>query len=306
MIFHNQLVNPDSTKCETDTASHALILSDVLSERYEYEEAQLIKFGIEDIRMPTSTRPTGEFKLEFYQSIDGFYRLVDIGTAKDKLRAVAGGLKKIKVVPKLGTTYTEDTMTFTIELSHKILKGGFITVVIPNELSFVGTPTCLDFSSNFESTANCRFTVADRKFVIKNGFEIADYDKLETPLTFKVTGIFTPRSVMPTRNFEFETFDGQDYIIDTHSTFFLPEMKNALEITEVRIVQQGDSVVGENSKYDVLVKSPYPLMVGDLLTFTVPDNASVKNLFQTYRGIRGSLEQSYLSEDLIAMLLGVN
>ena len=81
--------------------------------------------------MPTSSRPTGEYEIEFYDNIDGIYRLVDIITVTDKFRAIPGGLYQVDVMPLFGTTYTTDTMTFVFTLGHKILQDGFLTVKLP-------------------------------------------------------------------------------------------------------------------------------------------------------------------------------
>ena len=61
--------------------------------------------------MPTSSRPTGDYEIEFYDNIDGVYRLVDIVTVSDKFQALPGGLYSVNVEPLLATTYTKDTMT---------------------------------------------------------------------------------------------------------------------------------------------------------------------------------------------------
>ena len=93
---------------------------------------------------------------------------------------------------------------------------------------------------------------------------------------------------MPTTTFDFETFDAQGYTIDTHSSFFLPSLTIAKEITEVRVIQS-DQEVGQTSTYDILVKSPYPVYSGDALFITVPEQAS-KTLGDSFRSCNGSSE----------------
>ena len=48
--------------------------------------------------MPSSSRPTGTFTLEFYDLIDGVYRLVDITSVENKFQAIPGGLENVNVV----------------------------------------------------------------------------------------------------------------------------------------------------------------------------------------------------------------
>ena len=109
-----------------------------------------------------------------------------------------------------------------------------------------------------------------------------------------VSNIFTPRTVTPTSNFAFQTFDSEGYSIDTYSGFFLPGLNNAQEITQMRLIQS-ETEVGKSTIYDILVKSPYPLYSGDFLTLTAPGQAG-KNLAQTFRECTGSPEQAYLND----------
>ena len=114
MEYYNLLVDSRTTVCETNAAENMLILSQVLNERYSFEELTRIEFSINDIKMPSSSRPTGQYQIDFLQSVDGTYRLVDTVKVTDKIRAVPGSLYEIDVVPLEGTTFTEDTMTFKL------------------------------------------------------------------------------------------------------------------------------------------------------------------------------------------------
>ena len=71
--------------------------------------------------MPSSIRPTGEYKVDFMANINGVYRLVDTATTKDKLRALPGVLLQVNADPEEGTTYTDDTMTISFLPGHIIL-----------------------------------------------------------------------------------------------------------------------------------------------------------------------------------------
>ena len=66
--------------------------------------------------------------------------------------------------------------------------------------------------------------------ILLNGFVDRPYDNLDFPLSIKVEGIFTMRSVRPTSTFAFKTFDENGYAIDTSSTYFLPSLVNAKEL----------------------------------------------------------------------------
>lgn len=70
-------------------------------------------------------------------------------------------------------------------------------------------------------------------------------------------------------------------------------------------VIQGDNVVGASTTYDLLLKSPYPLYEGDLLTLKVPEQAA-RDLASTFQFCKGSTEQSYLKESLMTNLIGIN
>ena len=145
--YHNQLVNDETWKCETDPETNSFVLQELLKDPYEYEEFEWIEVAIDDIKMPSSSRPTGEYEIEFYDNINGVYRLVDVATVSDKFQALPGGLYSVRVEPEQGTTYTKDTMKFIFTLGHKILQNGYLTIKLPPQLEFIESPECLAFSA---------------------------------------------------------------------------------------------------------------------------------------------------------------
>jgi len=92
VVFTNQLVDASKISCASDPSANALILSHVLKDRYTFNELSSIEFSVSDVRMPSSTRPTGTYTVEFLANIGGVYKLVDTATVTDMLRALPGGL----------------------------------------------------------------------------------------------------------------------------------------------------------------------------------------------------------------------
>ena len=75
-------------------------------------------------------------------------------------------------------------------------------------------------------------------------------------------------------------------------------------ITDVRLIQS-ESEVGKSTVYDFLIRSPYPLYAGDVLTLTAPEQ-SKSTLASTFRTCKGSDAQSYLREQLHSILIGID
>ena len=143
-------MNDEVSTCAVDIASNTLIFSNLLKSEYGFNTDEWIEFSVNNIKMPSSSRPTGSYTIEFYQMIEGVYRLVDITTVGQEvvnIRALPGSLLDVGVDPLLDTTYTEDSMIFTFTLGHKILQNGFITIQLPPLLKFVNTPDCVSFSA---------------------------------------------------------------------------------------------------------------------------------------------------------------
>lgn len=132
--------------------------------------------------MPSSIRPTGEYKVEFYSKIDDVYRLVDTVTTRDMLRALPGGLLQVNVDPLQGTTYTDDTMTISFLPGHTILKGGYLTIILPPELEFTRAASCKTFSEGFNPDTGCQFNKPTRKLTVRRAFDIEAYNTLERPI----------------------------------------------------------------------------------------------------------------------------
>ena len=150
ITHNNQLVNVNTWSCTVDKPSNTFIIEAKLLDPYTYSALEDIEFSIDAIPMPSSTRPTGTFTLEFYDLINEVYRLVDTTSVTDKFRAIPGGLVNVNVVSKYGSTYTDDTMTFQLTLGHKILLNGFLTVKLPPELHFVDDAACIEFSDGID------------------------------------------------------------------------------------------------------------------------------------------------------------
>jgi len=120
--------------------------------------------------MPSSVRPTGTYVVEFYDKIDGQYRLVDRSEAKDMLRATSGELGKVKAISKTGQTYSEDVFDFVMLTSHSVLKGGFIEVTLPAEMQLLDTAACLSFQAPLAASSRCKFYPGERRFQVIDAF----------------------------------------------------------------------------------------------------------------------------------------
>lgn len=127
-------------------------------------------------------------------------------------------------------------MTFQFKLGHTLLQNGYLTIQIPKELSFVPSVNCEAFSEGVSLDATCMFNTDIEKITLVNGFNEGPYSVLETPIQIVVAGIFTQRTVSPTSIFEIITFDSNGYAIDTHSTYILPPLEIANDISEMKLL----------------------------------------------------------------------
>ena len=182
--------------------------------------------------MPTSSRPTGAFKLEFLTWVERYqqYMLVDTGIVYDKLRGIPGVLYQVEVKPRLNQTYIEDTFDFSFMAAHKILQRGQIEIVIPKELKFTDDAACLNFSQGFSPDTVCSFDQDTNVLMITEAFPNEDHTEIQMPIQIEVHGIFTQRTVKPTSAFRFRTFDAWGYEIDTHRTYKLVAMNSVLNV----------------------------------------------------------------------------
>ena len=145
MEYYNKMIDPATFDCQPNIETNTLELRKVLRQKYKYSSDSIIEFSIKDIIMPSSSRPTGAYKLDFLTWVEneGQYMLVDTVTVYDKLRGIPGVLYQVEVIPRLNQTYTEDIFDISFMAAHKILKRGSIEIVIPPELKFVDEAKCL-------------------------------------------------------------------------------------------------------------------------------------------------------------------
>ena len=74
-----------------------------------------------DIQMPSSRRPTGVYEIKVFDKIEDEYRLVDVSTFKDLLRAVPGEMTRVTAYPTLNLTNSVDSVVLEISLGHAFL-----------------------------------------------------------------------------------------------------------------------------------------------------------------------------------------
>lgn len=95
----NQFIDSSQIQCKVQGSSFVLTRS--FKEPFTNDGENFVQVGLGGIKMPPSERPTGEISIEVAQMVEGTYRLVDRGTVRSKIRAKAGELAMVKVVPAL-------------------------------------------------------------------------------------------------------------------------------------------------------------------------------------------------------------
>jgi len=306
---YNQLINVSSINCSTNKETNSFELTSVLKEPYEFEEFAMIELGIENIKMPTSTRPTGKFTIEFFDKIENEYRLVDTVEFYDKIRSLAGELDSVNIIPRANITYNEDTFEFEFKTSHKILQGGSIEIVLPEELTLLDQAICEPFEVSTSPTmsldAECSFEPDNNLIRVTDAFQESDQEDLETALYLAVKGIFTQRSSKPTSAFKFRTMDSDGYDIDQHGTYALSPML-AKRNVEKAVATGEFGEVGELTTYEFIIESPVPLYDGDVILLTAPFQGISRELAYSFKECAGSPNQDYLTADLHCVRKGID
>lgn len=252
--------------------------------------------------MPTSVRPTGTFTVEFFDSVDGQYRLVDRIQADDLLRATAGEISSIQVLPEKGITYTADTFDFVFVTSHSVLKGGSIVISIPSEMKLMPDAACSGFEAPLAASARCIFFPDQSKLQVLDGFKDGPQTDIKLPLKFKVNGIYTLRSSRPISDFSFSTLDSSGFSIDAFSSFVLSPMQASRPLTEV-LVTSDQAEVGKLGNVTFTFASPVPLQNGDVLILSGPAQGRSQDIAFTYNSCNGG---KGLDQNLTCVLKGTN
>lgn len=87
------------TTIDCQISVNTIKLMHVLKEPYTHSNSSFIELGINDIKMPSSERPTGMYQIDFFDKISNVYYLVDTVTFEDKIRAEFGLLEALEVTP---------------------------------------------------------------------------------------------------------------------------------------------------------------------------------------------------------------
>ena len=69
MKYYNSLVDPEKAECQVNAETNTIELRRALRAPYRFGTESMIEFSIENIKMPSSSRPTGTYQLGFYSKI---------------------------------------------------------------------------------------------------------------------------------------------------------------------------------------------------------------------------------------------
>lgn len=179
--------------------------------------------------------------------------------------------------------------------------------MLPSELSLIDDAECIDLATKvFDVETRCLFDFDQNMITIVDAFPITrkDFTDVDVLVTVSIFGIFTPRQVKPTSNFQIKTMDSKGYTIDAHSTFSLAPLDAKLKIENVQTRQESD-FVGDLTSYEFFIRNPLPLFENDVVYLKAPAQAG-NNLAYTFRTCSGSELQNYLAEDLHCVLEGLD
>jgi len=76
--------------CTADTKQNSFTIKNFLSVGYNLDIKEPISVGIGNITMPTSSRPTGDFTIQFYDYYEDGFKLIDQMTVSNLVQALPG------------------------------------------------------------------------------------------------------------------------------------------------------------------------------------------------------------------------
>ena len=129
-------------------------------------------------------------------------------------------------------TYSESEFKFTFETEHDIPNGGYLEIVLPEEMNFSNetvitqqidhdAPNTLKFNNITENTIS---------FNVPNGLKTS-----ERSVSLTLKQIFTPRSFRPSSGFTVYTKNADGYIVDSGGQDIAVTMDTMNTMTDLQI-----------------------------------------------------------------------
>ena len=123
---------------------------------------------------------------------------------------------------------------------------------------------------------------------MRGGVPREDLTRDKGPLVFKVSGIRNPRSLKTTASLTIDTFDSKGFMIEFKYDMVTVAMQEVSKIANAQVTPSA-KVVGGLATYTFLVTPATPLVSGDQITITFPEdyNVPVANTFTACAAVSG-------------------
>jgi hypothetical protein len=109
---------------------------------------------------------------------------------------------------------------------------------------------------------------------VRNAVPREDLTKDKGPIVFKVSGIRNPRSLRTTQSFTINTYDSKGFMIEFKTDQVAVTMIEVPTISSAQVNPLA-KVVGGLAIYQFFITPTTPLISGDQLTLTFPDDYNV-------------------------------
>lgn len=221
-------------------------------------KATSITITLNQVINPSQALISSSFAINTYYD-SGIDSLVDTLATGLTLPCVAKQLtSNVVVVPSSYVTYASANYIFSVQLTDKIIAGGYISITFPADIIL---DTIAILSASF-STATCNIGVVGNVVNIQNCFS-SDYATLG--LAFTLSGFRNPTSFKPTDSFIINTF-GPLGMINYINSGLVITMTTAATSTSLSVSPQS-LLVHASTIYTIDITFSVPHVFSDYLIF---------------------------------------
>ena len=251
--------------------SNVITLIDPFDVFYTPTSTEILAFTIAGMTMPPSLKPPGDVVITTSIQNSSVYYNVDTVSASNLFLSTVGSLTDATATPSNTLAYSSATYTFSFKPQNNVLTGGFVTILIPSEISINDTTTsaasCASVSG-YDAGLSC--SISSSTITVSNGFPSANFTAGNT-LSFSMTGVTNPVSTATSSSFTYTTLDSSNFQIDTRSSGITVTMLTTNEFSSITLASNS-TTNSETATYTFNFIASSPLVDGDQIFMQIPSS----------------------------------
>ena len=226
---------------------------------------------VSGILNPQTVNPTDNFSIQTYTT-SGFQYVIEENLSAGYIRATSDSLVSVTITPSSLVTGSITTYTVSITTKNKILRGGYVTVVFPSDVTRDDPTTPCTNVAGFEPSMTC--DELNDKVTVTSGFVNNDFPP--GVLTFSIDKMRNPQTTKKSGTFSVGTYTSTGGLYDSKTDNIFVTMTTPNQLYSVSI-SPNSNIVSATADLTFYIQPNNPMVSNGVVQVTFPTEVSLPN-----------------------------